>query len=84
MSRSALPQTITPRLLTEAQAAEYCAKGRRAFRAWIERGGLPGVVPLGGRRRTYDRNEIDAALDRLSRPEGDREELARVERLLGI
>jgi hypothetical protein len=53
----------TPRLMTGAQAAEYCELVPATFSAWVAAGRLP--PPLPGTRR-WDRRGIDAALDKLS------------------
>lgn len=51
------------RLLTIAEAAEYCRLTTEGFRAWQEKGLVPGPIP--GTRR-WDRKALDLALDRLS------------------
>jgi hypothetical protein len=55
---------VTPRMLTKAQAAEYCACATiRTFDEWRMKGIIPGAVP--GTTR-WDRKALDAALDRAS------------------
>lgn len=52
---------ITPRLMTKAQAADYCAVTPSRFYQLVKLGTLPGPVP--GTTR-YDRVAIDRALDK--------------------
>lgn len=54
---------IAPRLLTKAQAAEYCQLTPSGFSEWVRVGRLP--KRLAGTQR-WDKAAIDAALDRLS------------------
>jgi len=54
---------IAPRLMTKAQAAEYCSLTESGFSEWVRQGRLP--ARLKGTQR-WDRAAIDAALDRLS------------------
>lgn len=52
-----------PRLMSGAEAAEYCGLVPASFSAWVAAGRLPG--PLPGTRR-WDRKAIDLALDKAS------------------
>lgn len=55
---------MTPRMLTKAQAAEYCGCSTLgAFDVWRTKGIVPGAVP--GTTR-WDKKAIDAALDAAS------------------
>jgi hypothetical protein len=55
---------VTPRVLTKAQAAEYCGCATlNAFDAWRAKGIVPPAIP--GTTR-WDRKALDAALDRAS------------------
>ncbi|QEL26120.1 hypothetical protein FQV39_28560 [Bosea sp. F3-2] len=54
---------ITPRLLTRAQAAGYCAMTPSRFSQLVKAGTLPAAVP--GTTR-WDRMAIDAALDKFA------------------
>lgn len=54
---------ISPRLLSRPQAATYLALSVAAFDDWVRRGLVPGALP--GTHR-WDRQAIDAALDRAS------------------
>ena len=54
---------ITPRGMSRAEAAAYCACTPRGFDSWVSRGIVPGAMP--GTKR-WDRKAIDAALDKLS------------------
>lgn len=59
-----LPPGIQPRGLTKLAAAEYVGCTTiRAFEDRVRRGLLPGPVPG---TNTYDRNALDAAMNRLS------------------
>lgn len=60
--RRALPNGITPRLLTAEQAAAYCNVGRENFEARV------GVPPLRvfGNRVLYDIRALDLWLDQQS------------------
>ena len=51
------------RLMTKAEAAEYCGVSPEGYQAWQKRGLVPG--PIAGTRR-YDIRAIDAALDKMS------------------
>lgn len=52
---------MTPRVLTKAQAAEYCGCATtRAFDDWVARGIIPGAIH--GTYR-WDKKAIDLALD---------------------
>lgn len=53
----------TKRLMTGAQAAEYCELAPATFSNWVAAGRLP--PPLPGTRR-WDRRALDAAIDKLS------------------
>lgn len=57
------PQANIPRLLSKAEAAEYCGLSIGGFSHWIGAGKIPRAV-VGSRR--WDRKAIDLALDRLS------------------
>lgn len=67
-----LPLNLPPRGLTKAQAAAYVGfASTRAFDAQIARGVFPRSMPG---TRVWDRNALDAAMDRLSglsRPPAD-------------
>jgi predicted DNA-binding transcriptional regulator AlpA len=52
---------VTPRLMTKAEAAAYCAVTPSRFYQLVRAGTLPGPVP--GTTR-YDRVAIDRALDK--------------------
>jgi hypothetical protein len=54
---------MTPRSLTEEDAAAYCGCGVDAFDTWIKKGIVPGATP--GTQR-WDRKAIDVWLDRAS------------------
>lgn len=55
---------MTPRALTKAEAATYCACNTiRTFDAWVRKGILPPAIP--GTTR-WDRKAIDVALDKAS------------------
>jgi hypothetical protein len=67
-----MPFVFIPRALTRARAAEYLGLSVRQFDAWV----LKGILPqkMAGTSR-WDRDAIDAALDRLSGiREGDQEQ----------
>ena len=49
-----------PRLMTRAEAAQYCRLTPSAFSSWVKQGYLPG--PIHGTAR-WDSRAIDAALD---------------------
>jgi len=57
-----LPNNIPPRGLTPDQAAMYTGYARKTFDELVRQGLLPPAIPGGN----YDRDAIDAALDRLS------------------
>ena len=62
-SKMAAADTITPRLMTRAQAAGYCAMTPSRFSQLVKAGTLPAAVP--GTTR-WDRLAIDAALDKFA------------------
>lgn len=51
------------RLLTRSEAAAYCGSSLSTFSAWVAAGHMP--KPLFGSRK-WDKNAIDAALDKAS------------------
>lgn len=53
---------VSPRLMTKAEAAAYCAVTPSRFYQLVKAGTLPGAIP--GTTR-YDRIAIDRALDKL-------------------
>lgn len=53
---------VTPRLMTKAEAAAYCAVTPSRFYQLVKAGTLPASIP--GTTR-YDRVAIDRALDKL-------------------
>lgn len=54
---------LSPRLLTRPDAAAYCHVSVATFSAWVSMGLLPGPV---FQSKRWDREAIDAALDRES------------------
>jgi hypothetical protein len=61
-------KTRWPRLMSEADAAEYVGVSLEQFRIEREKKGLwPKPVDRGCRRNTYDRKDLDDAVDRLKR-----------------
>lgn len=54
--------SVSPRLMTKAEAAAYCAVTPSRFYQLVKAGTLPGPIP--GTTR-YDRIAIDRALDKL-------------------
>jgi len=60
------PSFRWPRLLPEAEAAEYVGVSVTQFRSEVEQGIWPKPVERGCRRNTYDRAALDKAVDRLS------------------
>lgn len=60
----ALPQGVTPRLLSREQAAAYVGLSPGAFDAEVQAGTFPKPFPLRGTRRNlWDRAALDSALD---------------------
>lgn len=57
------PANDNARLLTRAEAAAYCGYSRSGFSRLVASGALPGPIP--GLAR-WDKNAIDARLDRIS------------------
>ena len=55
--------TDPPRLLRKKEAAAYCGVSTPTFDKWVAAGSLPAALPGIGR---WDRNGIDAAINRLS------------------
>ncbi len=55
--------SVSPRLLTRAEAAGYCRLAPATFDLWIAAGRLPSAIPDTHR---WDRRAIDAALDKIS------------------
>lgn len=55
--------TIAKRLMTRADAAEYCSLSMAQFSQWVSSGRLP--PPISGTHR-WDRHALDNALDNLS------------------
>lgn len=61
-------RTRWPRLMSEADAAEYVGVSLEQFRTEREKKGFwPKPVDRGCRRNTYDRKDLDDAVDRLKR-----------------
>ena len=61
-------KTRWPRLMSEADAAEYVGVSLEQFRIEREKKGFwPKPVDRGCRRNTYDRKDLDDAIDRLKR-----------------
>jgi hypothetical protein len=54
---------MTPRLMTQAQAAQYCNLSPAQFNTWVRDNRIPG--PLNGTHR-WDKVALDQAIDRLS------------------
>jgi excisionase family DNA binding protein len=66
---------LTPRGLSQAEAAAYLGVSAKTFRRQVKAGRLPGPMPLSSRRRVWDRAALDAHLDRASDVgTGDRED----------
>jgi hypothetical protein len=59
------PKARWPRLMSEADAAEYVGVSLRQFQYERERGLWPKPKNRGARINTYDRKELDEAVDRL-------------------
>jgi predicted DNA-binding transcriptional regulator AlpA len=58
--------TLPPRLLTLAQAAEYCGLSESKFRGLYDGPDVLTAGPQGGARmRRYDRHDLDQWIDRL-------------------
>lgn len=57
---------MPPRMITKADAAEYCGVGVERFIGLIAEGKLPGGLNMGTHGLRWDRKAIDLALDRLS------------------
>lgn len=55
--------SVSPRLMTKAEAAAYCAVTPSRFYQLVKAGTLPASIP--GTTR-YDKAAIDRALDKLS------------------
>ena len=73
----------SPRLLTRQQAARYCGLSPSGFGKWVRAGRLPRALP--GTRR-WDRQAVDAALDRIMAQQVEQSHLenrARLPRLNG-
>lgn len=54
---------LPPRLLTKGQAAEYLGLSKSAFSKWVAQMRIPTSIPG---TRMWDKNAIDATLDRIS------------------
>jgi hypothetical protein len=52
-----------PRLVSKAQAANYCGVTAPTFAKWVFAGILPSSISVTGK---YDMRALDAALDKLS------------------
>lgn len=63
MATSALPMR---RGLTHAEAADYCGMTVSNFDLQVSTKRLPGALPYAGRRKVWDRVELDRALDDMS------------------
>lgn len=59
-----------PRLLSEDAAAEYVGVSVSQFRLEQARGMWPRPIERGCRRNTYDRHQLDAAVDRMAGVQG--------------
>lgn len=70
---------VTPRLMTKAEAAAYCAVTPSRFYQLVRAGTLPAAVP--GTTR-YDRIAIDRALDKHAGLETAQEELSPLQKWL--
>lgn len=66
-----------PRLLPEKDAAEYVGVSLSQFRMEVEKGLWPKPVARGCRRNTYDRMQLDAAVDKIVGPLEEGGELER-------
>ena len=61
-----LPPSLPPRLLSLAQAAEYCGIGETSFLKEVAAGSFPHPFRLlKTRRRLWDVQALDTAIDRL-------------------
>lgn len=60
------PFILTPRLLSEEQAAAYLGRSKNAFRAQVENGTLPKPSDKNGNRNLWDRQLLDRHIDVLS------------------
>ena len=61
--QTALPPTLTPRLISRGAAAAYCGLSVQGFGRWVQLGRLPGPIPGTAR---WDLKAIDIALDSAS------------------
>jgi predicted DNA-binding transcriptional regulator AlpA len=67
----ALPQSLPPRGLNRAQAAEYVGVGTTLFDEMVGDGRMPKPFRINS-RSLWDRQKLDAAFDALSDREDDR------------
>ena len=63
--QTALPPTLSPRLVNREAAAAYVSVSPTTFDAMIRDGRMPRPKLLGGRRRAWDVRALDSAIDNL-------------------
>jgi predicted DNA-binding transcriptional regulator AlpA len=63
--QTALPRSLSPRLIGREAAAAYVCVSPNTFDEMIRLGSMPRARLLGGRRRAWDVRELDLAIDRL-------------------
>ena len=63
--QNALPPTLAPRLISREAAAAYLSISATLFDRMVEDGRMPRPKMLGGKRRAWDVQALDAAIDRL-------------------
>jgi excisionase family DNA binding protein len=63
--QTALPATLTPRLVTREAAAAYVCVSPNTFDKMVDDGRMPRPRLLGGKRRAWDVRALDLAIDRL-------------------
>jgi predicted DNA-binding transcriptional regulator AlpA len=65
----ALPPTLAPRLIGREASAAYVNVSPTTFDEMVQDGRMPRAKRPGGRRRSWDVRELDAAVDQLPNDE---------------
>jgi predicted DNA-binding transcriptional regulator AlpA len=63
--QTALPATLSPRLVSREAAAAYVCVSPNTFDKMVDDGRMPRPRLLGGKRRAWDVRALDLAIDRL-------------------
>src|SRR3989442_4270796 len=65
MSKTPLPPSLAPRLISREAAAAYICVSPNTFDEMVKNGRMPRARLLGERRRAWDVRQLDIAIDEL-------------------